>query len=202
MNSIEQFNPILFCDNVLECIQKDMPKVLNDKIGYQYGRVIEQKDVRPQFALMCMPFGEPKLHNFGDNFIEEYVTYAVIVESRDSTSDAYRGVQKSLEIAHFIRLMTIDDSSELRTFIYNMSAQITDITGVGMLEGEAVNLFKNAVGFQFTILQRMEWTGDLPPITTIIKSLYRMDTEEYIEGETIEEETEPEDEEPEEGDEE
>ena len=201
MNSIEQFNPILFCDQVLECNQKDMPKVLNDKIGYQYGRQIEQKDVRPQFALMCMPFGEPKLHNFGSNFIEEYVTYAVIVESRDSASDAYRGVQKSLEIAHFIRLMTIDDSSQLRTFVDSLSAQITDITGVGMLEGEAVNLFKNAVGFQFTILQRMEWIGDLPPITTIIKSLYRMDTEEYIEGETIEE-PEEEPEEPEEGDEE
>jgi hypothetical protein len=183
MNSFQLLNPITFSDALIEAVRKDMPEVLNEKIGYKYGRSAEKSDKSPSLMITCMPYGESKIINFGDNFIHEEVSYLFAVESRESLGDEREGIRKAIEVAWFIRLMWLDTHSHVRTFLRNEVQQTGTLSGINMISAEG--LFKNAVGFSVTLQQHMTWLGEDPPVTTVIKSLYRMDTEEYIEGETI-----------------
>jgi hypothetical protein len=130
-----------------------------------------------------MPYGESKVLNFGDNFIDEEVSYAFAVESRESLGDTMIGIRNATEVAWFIRLMWIDAQSCVRQFLHSEMQQTATLSGLNLLNVEG--LFKNAIGFSVSFIQHTEWVGYDPPVSTVIKSLYRMDTEEYVEGETI-----------------
>ena len=178
-------NPITFSDLILDAIRKDMPSSVNDTLVYKIGKQVIQNDTQGIDELRCMPGGDPKILEYSDNHYLDEVPYVLYIKTREAASLSWDALRRAYLVMWSIRLMQLDDASELRKLIVQHCGQFCKPSGIEprMIDGEFTGEFLN----RFCVIHRTEFLGEYPPVSEIIKSLYRLETEEYIEGEVIDE---------------
>lgn len=175
-------NPIDFADMILDAIRKDLPEEMIERISFRKGREMEQEMKKTTNVLTCLP-GTAKVIKYGSNFFEHEVPYFIECEAREFQSN-YEAYRRAYKIVWEICLATINENSHFQALVREVCGQDIDPTGIEPIYDEG-NV-TGRVGFGFSLLHYTEYNPTYPPVSKAIKSLYRYETEEYIEGETIE----------------